>query len=118
MNREFSLFRHLLSSLAESDPNLDYTPVRNEEGFITFDEFACHYIHRESDAVPTVNLYLLKGEETISTKCDSPSFVYTWSGRAWTRSQAERAVSFSSEELANECIKRLFELARENGMEP
>jgi hypothetical protein len=118
MNRQFSQFRYLLSSLAEDDPNLDYTPVRNEEGFVTFDEFACHYILRELDSVPTVNLYLLKGEETITTKCDAPAFVYTWSGSAWTRRQEEHQVVFSSEELANECIRRLFELAKENGLEP
>ena len=118
MNREFSQFRYLLSSLAESDPNLDYTPVRNEEGFVTFDEFACHYIHCELDSVPIVNLYLLKGEETISNKCDSPEFIYTWSGSAWTRRQEDHQVTLSTEELANECIKQLFDLAKANGLDP
>jgi hypothetical protein len=117
MNPEFLLFRNSLAIIAETKPDLDYTPVRHEEGFVSFDEYACHYIHRESDAQAIVQLFLLKGDETITTNCERPSFVYTWTGSAWTRTEFDETVAFSSEGLAGECIDRLLQLAKENGFQ-
>ena len=113
MNTEFMEFRDILATIAEAYPELDYIPVHSDEGFVTLDEYACHYIHREENKQATVRLFLLKGDETISSKCDRPSFTYYWTGTAW--SCADSTSKVTSEELANACLLHLFDLAKHEG---
>ena len=97
-------FRDILATIAEADPDLDYTPVHSDEGFVTLDEYACHYIHHQNDSHATVRLYLLKGEETITSKCDNPSFIYHWNGKAWSCANAAGKPDLSSAALAKDCV--------------
>ena len=110
MNIEYLEFRDILATIVEADPQLDYTPVHNDEGFVTLDEFACHYIHHEENKQATVRLFLLKGEETITSKCDEPAYTYHWTGKAWSCPQSP-APELSSEGLAQVCLHHLFALA-------
>jgi len=114
MSSEYMEFRDELATLAEADPDLDYTPVHIDEGFITIDEYACHYIHHETDNFSIVRLYFLEGEETIMAKCDQPSFVYRWNGKVWTCSEFRGFPDLSGEDLARQCVHRLMDLSRKN----
>lgn len=111
MGTEFTEFRDILATIAELEPEMDYTPVHSDEGFITLDEFACHYIHHQNDRFATLRLYMLRGEETITSKCDSPSAVYHWNGRVWTCPDFVGHPDLSSEDLARSCVRSLLELA-------
>jgi hypothetical protein len=113
MNTEFMEFRDVLATLAESDPDLDYTPVHADEGFVSLDIFACHYIHLENDHNPTIKFYLLENEDTITSKCDEPSFVYHWNGSVWTCRDSSGHPSVPSAKLAELCLTYLRELAEQ-----
>ncbi len=113
MNTEFMEFRDVLATLAESDPELDYTPVHADEGFVSLDVYACHYIHHQNDTHATIKFYLLEGEDTITSKCDEPSFVYHWNGSVWNCPDFVGRPPVSSANLAELCLNYLKELSEQ-----
>ncbi len=111
MNTEFIEFRDELATLAELDSDLDYTPVNVDEGFVSLDVYACHYIHHQNDDHATIRFYMLEGEDTISSKCDEPSFVYHSSGAQWSCPNFLGHPTVSSVKLAQMCLQYLRKLA-------
>jgi hypothetical protein len=111
MNSQFTDFCHSIATLAEENSKLDFTPVRIDEGFITFDEYALHYIHDFDDSLHTISLYLLRGEETIQTNNQRPILIFKCLSEAWTCSQLPLNKNLSSKELAELCVHQLFDFA-------
>jgi hypothetical protein len=103
-------FRDALIELVDKDSNLDYTPVREDEGFITLDELACHYLHQEDEEHKTISIYFLNPTETIREKHGSPELVYCLDGANWTAVPSGKHPNVSSKELANMCIESLIKM--------
>ncbi len=110
MNHPYLDFRDALIQLVEEDSNLDYTPVREDEGFVTLDELACHYLHQDEDEEETLSIFLLSATETIREKHGHPARVYCLSGSDWTSVPSGKFPDISSKQLASECIDSLIKL--------
>ena len=110
MNELYLDFRDALIELVDKDSSLDYTPVREDEGFVTLDESACHYLHQEDAEHETISIYFLNPEETIREKHGSPEHVYCLNGRSWTAMPSGELPDVSSQQLANLCIETLIKL--------
>jgi hypothetical protein len=103
-------FRDALIELVDKDSSLDYTPVREDEGFVTLDELACHYLHQEDKDQETISIYFLNPTETIREKHGCPEHVYCLDGASWSAVPSGKTPNVSSQQLANLCIKSLIKL--------
>ena len=111
MNDLYLDFRDALIEIVDRDSRLDYTPVREDEGFVTFDELACHYLHQQDDEeLETISIYYLNPTETIREKRENPERVYCRNGGMWTALQPDKYPDASSRQLANLCIDSLLKL--------
>ncbi len=104
----------MLIALVDQNQELDYMPVTNDEAFVSFGEFAWHYLHNRDLAGETLEFYLLEPGETIRSKSEKATLAYKWNGLTWSAREDGAYPDASSKDLAFLCIENLLQAAGEN----